>query len=211
MLNRVGLGQQNYHVHDLQIPYSLLAVTRFALADKLGISQVMWGWARRPHFARVALPGKQLHECFLLYVEDDDATAYLFQTALQETDLSPQFFRATDGEHALRFLLQDGPYSTAPRPDLVLLDLNLPRKSGFDVLAEIKGNPRLCGIKVVVFSTSTLPYDRERSLQLGAEDYISKDGQFDTFITVAKSVCQTRTSRIGPAPAAARPAPPGCR
>jgi CheY-like chemotaxis protein len=136
---------------------------------------------------------KRLHECVLLYVEDDEATAFLFQEALRHTNLSPQFFRATDGEHALRFLLQEGRYSDAPRPDLVLLELNLPRNSGFDVLAEMRGNPRLRDIKVIVFSTSTLPYDRERSLQLGADDYLSKDGQFEAFVTVAKSVCQTLT------------------
>lgn len=80
-------------------------------------------------------------------------------------------FRVTDGEQAMAFLLQQGAYATAPRPDLVLLDLNMPRKSGFDVLAETKRNPRLRDINVVVFSTSTLPYDREKSLELGADDY----------------------------------------
>ena len=136
------------------------------------------------------MPSKTVHECSLLYVEDDDATAYLFQTALQHTSLSPQLFRATNGEDALRFLFQTGAYRDAPQPDLVLLDLNLPRKSGFDVLAEMKSDPRLREIKVVVFSTSTLPYDREKSLELGADDYLNKEGDFDSFIKVAESVCQ---------------------
>ena len=85
-------------------------------------------------------------------------------------------FRVTDGEQAMAFLLQDGPYSSAPRPNLVLLDLSLPGGSGFDVLSEMKSNLGLRDIKIVVFSTSTLPYDRERSLQLGADDYLYKDG-----------------------------------
>ena len=141
------------------------------------------------------LPAKQIHECVLLYVEDDDATAYLFHSALRETDVSPpQVFRVTDGDHAMAFLLQQGVYTTAPRPDLVLLDLNMPRKSGFDVLAETKRNPRLRDIKVIVFSTSTLPYDREKSLELGADDYLQKDGNFESFVRVAESVCQRLTA-----------------
>ena len=135
---------------------------------------------------------KDIHDCVLLYVEDDDATAYLFQTALRQTDV-PQFFRVANGEDATAFLLQNGPYSNAPRPDLLLLDLNLPRKSGFDVLAEMKSNPRLRDITVVVFSTSTFPYDRERSLALGAVDYLHKNGDFETFVNVAKSVCEKLT------------------
>ena len=135
-------------------------------------------------------------ECFLLYVEDEDATAYLFQAALRETGVLPQFFRATDGEHASHFLLRDKAFSDAPRPDLALLDLNLPRKSGFDVLAEIKGNPRLRDIVVVVFSTSTQLYDRERSLELGADDYVGKGDNFDAFVKVAELIRQ----RLIPAP-----------
>jgi len=138
---------------------------------------------------RHPIPARNIHDCVLLYVEDDDATAYLFQTALQQTDV-PQFFRVTNGEDATPFLLQEGCYSDAPRPDLLLLDLNLPRKSGFDVLAEMKSNPRLRDIRVVVFSTSTFPYDRERSLALGATDYLDKNGDFETFVNVAKSVCE---------------------
>ena len=76
----------------------------------------------------------------------------------------------------MAFLLQDGPYSSAPRPNLVLLDLNLPGKSGLDVLSEMKSNPGLRDIKVVVFSTSTLPYDRERSLNLAQTIICTKTG-----------------------------------
>jgi two-component system, chemotaxis family, response regulator Rcp1 len=129
---------------------------------------------------------KRIHECVLLHVEDDDGTACLFRLALQEIGAWPQFFRVTDGEQAMAFLLQNGPYRSAPRPNLVLLDLNLPGKSGLDVLSEMKSNPGLRDIKVVVFSTSTLPYDRERSLQLGADDYLYKDGHFEAFVNVAE-------------------------
>ena len=142
-------------------------------------------------------PPKQLDGCTLLYVEDDDATAYLFQSALSEIGLSPQVFRVTDGEHAMAFLLKQGAYTTAPRPDLVLLDLNMPRKSGFDVLAETKGNPRLRDITVIVFSTSTMPYDREKSLELGADDYLRRDGDFESFVRAAEWVCRRLTAEQG--------------
>ena len=139
------------------------------------------------------MPSKQLHECTLLYVEDDDVAAYLFHTALREAGLSPELFRVTNGEDAIAFLSQEGAYSSASRPDVVLLDLNLPRKSGFDVLAEMKNDPLLRDITVFVFSTSTLRFDRERSLQLGADDYFDKT-DFDSFIKVAESVCQRLTA-----------------
>ena len=139
------------------------------------------------------ISAKKIHECVLLHVEDDDGAAYLFQTALRQTDLR-QFFRVSTGEDAMAFLLQEGGYIFAPRPDLVVLDLNLPQKSGFDVLGDMKSNPHLRDITVVVFSASTLPYDREKSMELGADEYLSKDGEFKSFVNVAKSVCQRITS-----------------
>ena len=142
---------------------------------------------------RHSTPAKKIHECVLLHVEDDDGAAYLFQTALGQTDLR-QYFHVSNGEEAMAFLLQQGAYSLAPRPDLVLLDLNLPQKSGFDVLADMKSNPHLRDITVLVFSTSTLPYDREKSMELGADEYLTKDGDFESFVNVAKSVCQRITA-----------------
>ena len=140
-----------------------------------------------------AISAKKIHECVLLHVEDDDGVAYLFQTALRQTDLR-QYFHVSNGEEAMAFLLQQGAYSFAPRPDLVLLDLNLPQKSGFDVLADMKSNPHLRDITVVVFSTSTLASDREKSMELGADEYIPKDAEFQSFVNVAKSVCQKITA-----------------
>ena len=80
----------------------------------------------------------------------------------------------------------------------MLLDLNLPRKSGFDVLTEMESEPRLRDIKVVVFSSSTLPYDREQSLKLGADDYLWKGLDFDELVQSAKSVCQKLMANQGP-------------
>jgi CheY-like chemotaxis protein len=96
----------------------------------------------------------------------------------------------SDGDHAMDFLLQSGHYADCPKPDLVLLDLNLPRRNGFQVLAEIKRNPLLRDIRVVVLSTSTCPHDRERATLLGAIDYLTKEAAFDAFISAAQSVCK---------------------
>jgi two-component system response regulator len=133
---------------------------------------------------------KPMEECDVLYVEDDDATAYLFQRALEQAHVYPRLFRVTDGDQATTFLSRTGAYESAPRPDLVLLDLSLPRKSGFDVLAEIRQIPELADLPVVVFSTSIHSHDRERAMVLGADRYFSKQNEFDSFVQVAESVCQ---------------------
>ena len=98
-----------------------------------------------------------------------DATAYLFQRALEHSGIPPQLFRVTDGEEVIAFLLLRGSYAGAPRPDLVVLDLKLPKNSGYEVLKEIKSNPQLADISVVVFSSSVLDEDRRRAMDLGAE------------------------------------------
>jgi CheY-like chemotaxis protein len=131
-----------------------------------------------------------ISDCVVLYVEDDDAAALLFQLALLDVETTPQLFRVTHGDEAMVFLSQTGSYREAPRPNLVLLDLNLPGKSGFDILAEIKAAPQLRDIPVVVFSASTLPYDRERSLQIGADDYLSKGMDYETFVQAVEAVCK---------------------
>jgi chemotaxis family two-component system response regulator Rcp1 len=127
-------------------------------------------------------------ECVVVHVEDDDKTAYLFQMKLREANLDPRVFRLTDGEEALAFLYRRGVYCEAARPDLVLLDLNLPRKSGFEVLAEIRRDPDLSDIIVVVFSTSTSPYDRDVAFELGADDYIPKGSDLSSFAEAVKTV-----------------------
>jgi two-component system response regulator len=89
----------------------------------------------------------------------------------------------------MAFLLQSGVYTDAPRPNLVLLDLNMPRKSGFDVREDIRATPHLSDITVFVFSTSTRQNDRERSVQLGADSYLTK-GDYDSFVRAVDSVCK---------------------
>lgn len=138
---------------------------------------------------------KPVEECILLYVEDEDATAFLFQTALEEEHINVKLFRVTDGEQATAFLFRTGVYESAPVPDLVVLDVNLPRKSGLDVLADIRTNPLTRDLPVVVFSTSSRPYDRERALQLGADKYFTKEVELEAFITSVRSICELLPTR----------------
>jgi two-component system response regulator len=147
----------------------------------------------RPRIGRSAA-----QECVVVHVEDDDKTAYLFQMKLREANLEPRVFRLTDGEEALAFLYRRGVYSEAARPHLVLLDLNLPRKSGFEVLAEIRRNPDLSDIIVVVFSVSTSPYDRDVAFELGADDYISKGSDLTSFAEAVKTVSTLMHSEHSP-------------
>jgi DNA-binding response OmpR family regulator len=123
----------------------------------------------------------------LLYVEDEDAAFFLFQTALKTAHIEVELHRASDGEQALDFLHR--PSSERPRPDLVVLDLNLPRKNGFDVLTEINRDPALQEMVVVVFTSSPLSADRMRSIELGACDYITKPFSFDGFVDAVRMAC----------------------
>lgn len=123
----------------------------------------------------------------LLYVEDEDAAAFLLESALQEAGIAVQLYRVSDGEQALSFLNGRVPYNTAPKPDLIVLDLNLPRKNGLEVLAELQQQERLRAIPVVVFTSSSLATDRKASFALGARGYITKPASFDGFVEAVKT------------------------
>jgi CheY-like chemotaxis protein len=125
----------------------------------------------------------------MLYVEDEDAAVFLLETAIKEMKIDVQLHRASNGEDALAFLNQSGPYRDAPRPDVVLLDLNLPRKGGLEVLSEIQSDETLRDLAVIVFTSSSLATDRKKSLALGAQEYITKPSSFDGFLTAVKAVC----------------------
>ena len=125
----------------------------------------------------------------LLYVEDEDAAVFLLEAALREAGLAVQLFRVSDGEQALAFLRRAGAYAKAPRPDLILLDLNLPRMTGLEVLSEMQNNGELRSIGVVVFTSSSLAADRRRSLSLGAREYITKPASFDGFVEAVRTAC----------------------
>ncbi len=127
----------------------------------------------------------------ILYVEDDDGAFFLAAMVLQEMAPEIQLLRASDGEQALAMLRNLAPYQEVPKPDLVLLDLNLPAKNGFEVLSDLKRSESLRAIPVVIFSTSQSESDRSASLALGARDYVTKPSSFQRFVEALKSACSS--------------------
>jgi CheY-like chemotaxis protein len=138
-----------------------------------------------------------MDERVLLYVEDEDAAVFLLETALREAGIQLKLYRVSDGEQALAFLRGAGAYEKAPRPDLILLYLNLPRKNGLEVLSEMQNDPRLRDIVVIVFTSSALSSDRRKSLALGAREYITKPSSFDGFVQAVKNACSLFPSSAG--------------
>ena len=124
----------------------------------------------------------------ILLVEDNPGDVRLTVEALREGKLGNHLSVASDGVEALAFLRREGAFATAPRPDLVLLDLNLPRKDGREVLAEIKADEQLRRIPVVVLTTSTAEADILRTYDLHANCYIQKPVDVEQFIAVVQSV-----------------------
>lgn len=124
----------------------------------------------------------------ILLVEDNPGDARLAAEAFKEGTVPTRLHVVQDGIEAMSFLRRQGPYEQAPRPDLVLLDLNLPRKDGREVLAEIKEDGHLRRIPVIVLTTSQAESDVTRSYELHANCYIVKPVDFDRFIDVVKGI-----------------------
>lgn len=124
----------------------------------------------------------------ILLVEDNAADIRLTEEAMKEGRVRNQLRVARDGEEALAILRREGSYARHPRPDLILLDLNLPRKDGREVLSEIKSEPSLRRIPVVVLTTSRAEEDIMRSYNLHASCYIMKPVELDQFLAVARSI-----------------------
>jgi CheY-like chemotaxis protein len=123
----------------------------------------------------------------ILMADDDEDDVLLTRTALEESRLKNPFFAVKDGEELLDYLCHRGKFSdpqTAPRPGLILLDLNMPRKDGREALREIKANPTLRQIPVVVLTTSKAEEDIIRSYDLGANSFIVKPVTFASLVNV---------------------------
>ena len=110
----------------------------------------------------------------LLYVEDEENDVFFLQRALTRAEVSVRFQSVCDGGKAIAYLAGEPPYAGRELPDLVLLDLNLPVRSGFEVLEWLRRQPGLAATPVVVFSSSGRTEDRERARVLGASDYLLK-------------------------------------
>ncbi|MDP1768132.1 MAG: response regulator [Nitrospirota bacterium] len=124
----------------------------------------------------------------ILLVEDNSGDVRLTIEALKEAKILNKLMVVKDGVEALSFLRQQGPYADVTIPDLILLDLNLPKKDGREVLAEIKADDKLKHIPVVILTTSRDEEDVLKSYNLHANCYISKPVELDQFIRVVKSI-----------------------
>lgn len=124
----------------------------------------------------------------VLLVEDDDGDVLMTREAFEHHKIRNNLHVVGDGEQALQFLRREGEYADAPRPGLILLDLNLPRRDGREVLAELKNDPELRLIPVVVLTTSEAEEDIVRSYALHANAYVSKPVDFERFIEVIRQI-----------------------
>jgi len=126
----------------------------------------------------------------VLLVDDSQADIRLTKEAFKEWQVANHISVVTDGAAAIEFLHREGEFKDAPRPDVVLLDLNLPRKNGPEVLEEIKNDPDLRRIPVMVMSTSNLDQDLHRAYDLHANCYIAKPGDLERYMDVVRSIEQ---------------------
>jgi CheY-like chemotaxis protein len=124
----------------------------------------------------------------VLLVEDDDGDVLMTREAFEYYRLRNRLHVVGDGEQALQFLRKAGRYADAPRPGLILLDVNLPRRSGLEVLAELKQDPDLLVIPVVMLTTSRAEEDIVRSYSLHANAFVSKPVDFQQFIEAIRQI-----------------------
>jgi CheY-like chemotaxis protein len=130
-------------------------------------------------------PGEPIE---VLLVEDDPGDILLIREAFEYNKVHNNLHVVNDGEQALDFLRREGEYGDALRPDLVLLDLNLPRKDGREVLADVKGDPGLRTIPIVVLTTSEAEEDVLKSYQLHANAYVTKPVDFERFVSIVRQI-----------------------
>jgi len=124
----------------------------------------------------------------VLLVEDDPGDILMTREAFEQYKIRNVLHVVTDGEQALQYLRRTGDYADAPRPGLILLDLNLPRLDGLEVLAELKADPVLKVIPVVILTTSQAQQDVLRSYALHANAYVSKPVDFERFVDVIRQI-----------------------
>ncbi len=124
----------------------------------------------------------------VLLVEDDEGDVLMTREAFEFYKIRNPLHVVTDGEQALQFVRRTGPFTEAPRPGLILLDLNLPRLNGLEVLAELKQDPELLLIPVVMLTTSKAEEDILRSYKLHANAYVSKPVDFENFMAAIRQI-----------------------
>ena len=135
-----------------------------------------------------AVQPSSVYRPIILLVEDNPADLRLAQEVLKEAKLDHQLLVARDGEEAMQILMQQGSHAGDPRPDMVLLDLNLPRKSGREVLAAVKGDARLRSIPVLILSTSKAESDVRACYDAHANCFLAKPVSIDDFARLAELI-----------------------
>jgi CheY-like chemotaxis protein len=133
-------------------------------------------------------PPQLLNAIDVLLVDDDPGDTLMIREAFEHNKVRNALECVADGVQAMQYLRREGEYRGAARPDLILLDLNLPRKDGREVLAEIKSDPVLATIPVVVLTTSHAEEDVLKSYQLHANAYVTKPVDFERFIEVVRQI-----------------------
>jgi len=128
-------------------------------------------------------------ERVILSVEDDPGAFSLLELGFDEIGGDFRLYHLNNGEEALDFLRHAGPYLNAPTPDLILLNFNMPRVSGLDVLQAMRDDPTIGDIPTVVFTSSRLNRDRANCLALGAQAFVSKPNNLKEFLDVLREVC----------------------
>lgn len=131
---------------------------------------------------------KNLDLITILLVEDNPGDVRLIQEVFQDGKIFNQIDIARDGEEAMSYLYQQGPYKNASKPDLILLDLNLPKKNGSEVLEEIKSDERLKRIPVIILTASRAEEDIARAYNRHANCYLTKPIDLDQFIDVVQEI-----------------------
>ncbi len=126
----------------------------------------------------------------ILLLEDEAADAYLVKIALKENKILARLHHVVDGYEGLSFLQQKDEYSNMPRPDLILLDLNMPRMNGYEFLAAVKNDERFKSIPIVVLTTSDVESDVVSAYQLGAASYITKPTGIDQFMSMINKISE---------------------
>jgi chemotaxis family two-component system response regulator Rcp1 len=126
----------------------------------------------------------------ILLVEDNPADVDLAQEAFRECGMQAHFYIAGDGQEAWDLLSRSGPYAEVPRPDFIILDLNLPRLSGREVLARIKSDAGLRSVPVIILTTSSRPQDITSCYDLSANSYIVKSSTWEGFLASIRSLDQ---------------------
>jgi two-component system, chemotaxis family, response regulator Rcp1 len=171
-------------------------VVRSSIAKNIMLADPTGTWylvqhvkVRRLIYAVTASQKQPMQRSIVLSVEDDESMAYILAEAFAEVDASIRVIRVSDGEEALAFLNRSAPFQSAPKPDLILLNLELPRRSGIEVLAAIQSNESLRFIPTVIFSSSSLEANRARCLAMGAKDYIKKPATYEGIVEAVRLAC----------------------